>query len=282
MKLRQPEKTRKGIAFAGCSFTWGQGLYYYSNLSTIKLPINQNRYDKDLVTYAQYKFLESVRFPRIVSNYFDTFELVCINNGGANHTTMNNWGDNLNHSIEWHKVYQGAFPAYHPSEISTLVCQVTQWTRSPVIINHADKIYGPMQYMDMFNEKIFIKWLDNNNLSLDQYIDRVRVEEILKLKSFLQEIENKGIKVAIHAWPSNIVDIIKTDSWLNERFIEFLYEEKIYSNIEQLMEENNSMSISTDYDFFITPPSDHHPSLKCHRVIADNIINFLKKKEYNI
>jgi len=76
MEIKSPIQTRKGIVFAGCSMTWGQGLYYYSNLPTVKLPNNHNRYDKDLITYAQYKFLESVRFPRIVANYFDTFELV--------------------------------------------------------------------------------------------------------------------------------------------------------------------------------------------------------------
>ena len=26
----------KGIIFAGCSYTWGQGLYYYSGLETLK------------------------------------------------------------------------------------------------------------------------------------------------------------------------------------------------------------------------------------------------------
>lgn len=282
MEIKSPIQTRKGIAFAGCSMTWGQGLYYYSNLPTVKLPNNHNRYDKDLITYAQYKFLESVRFPRIVANYFDTFELVRIPNGGANHTTMDNWSNFNVDPMPWHNVFNNMTPEYSTSEISTFVCQVTQWTRSMVTIEYEGKTYGPTQYMDLFEEKIFFKWLDNNKLSLDQYIDRVRLEEVLKLKSFLQEIENKGIKVAILVWPSDVVDDIKADSWLNERFIELSYERKIYSNIQELIQENPNMSICNDYDFFITPPQDHHPSLTCHQVLADSIINFLEKKEYNI
>ena len=28
----------KGIIFGGCSFTWGQGLYFYSDLVDLKYP----------------------------------------------------------------------------------------------------------------------------------------------------------------------------------------------------------------------------------------------------
>jgi hypothetical protein len=283
MEIKSPIKTRKGLAFAGCSFTWGQGLYYYSNLPTVKLPNNQNKYDKDLITYAQYKFLESVRFPRIVANYFDTFELVRIHNGGANHTTMEEWRNfNDFNPMPWYNVFNNRAPEYSTSEISTFVCQLTQWTRSMVTIEYGGRKYGPWQYMDMFEHEIFFKWLDINKLSLDQYIDITIKKEVLKIKSFLQEIENKGIKVGILIWPADLVDAVKTDSWLNDRFIELSYERKIYSNIQQLIEENPNMYISHDYDFFIDPPKDNHPSLKCHQVIANNIINFLKRKEYII
>jgi hypothetical protein len=282
MKIKPPIKTRKGIAFAGCSFTWGQGLYYYSNLPTIKLPINQNKYERDLITYAQYKFLESVRFPRIVANYFDTFELVNIQNGGANQTTMDNWSNFNVNPIPWYNVFNNRIPEYSTSEISTFVCQLTQWTRSMVTIEYEGQTYGPWQYMDMFKHEILYKWLDINKLSLDQYIDITIKKEILKIKSFLQEIENNGIKVAIIIWPSDLVDSVKNDNWLNERLIELSYEGKIYFDIYQLIEENPNMLIINDYNFFIDPPKDEHPSLKCHQVIADNIINFFKRKEYII
>ena len=62
----------KGIIFAGCSFTWGQGLYYYSNLPTLKEP-DPFCYDGNLVEQSHIKFMESVRFPRLVANHFKTF-----------------------------------------------------------------------------------------------------------------------------------------------------------------------------------------------------------------
>ena len=47
MKIKD-DKVTKGIIFAGCSFTWGQGLYYYSNMETLKEP-PPNQYDVTLV-----------------------------------------------------------------------------------------------------------------------------------------------------------------------------------------------------------------------------------------
>ena len=65
----------RGMIFAGCSFTWGHGLYYYSNLPTIKEP-PPDAYDAKLVNYSHLKFMESVRYPRIVADHFNSFEFV--------------------------------------------------------------------------------------------------------------------------------------------------------------------------------------------------------------
>ena len=49
MKSKQNAKITKGIIFAGCSFTWGQGLYYYSNLDTLQEP-PPDQYNPDYLT----------------------------------------------------------------------------------------------------------------------------------------------------------------------------------------------------------------------------------------
>ena len=49
MEFKENAKVGKGMIFAGCSFTWGQGLYYYSNLSTLKEP-PPDCYDSKLLT----------------------------------------------------------------------------------------------------------------------------------------------------------------------------------------------------------------------------------------
>ena len=35
---------------------------------------------------------------------------------------------------------------------------------------------------------------------------------------------------------------------------------------------NPEMTIKYDFDNFVDPPKDHHPSLKCHNIIANSII----------
>jgi hypothetical protein len=103
--------TTKGIIFAGCSFTWGQGLYYYSNMSTLKEP-PPDMYDTSLVTTAHLKFMESIRFPRLVSNNFKTFEIVHPDNGGSDDKTCDYW--------KWCFGYNST-PIYHFDEFGYLI-----------------------------------------------------------------------------------------------------------------------------------------------------------------
>ena len=50
----------KGIIFAGCSFTWGQGLYYYS---TMKNVVNQgNQFTPNLLTDAHIRYKNIFRY----------------------------------------------------------------------------------------------------------------------------------------------------------------------------------------------------------------------------
>jgi hypothetical protein len=70
-----------GIIFAGDSFTWGQGLHHYSTLPNIVLP-KDNQFVKSEYTDSHLNFIKTIRFPRIVANYFETFEIVHLENGG--------------------------------------------------------------------------------------------------------------------------------------------------------------------------------------------------------
>ena len=64
-----------GIVFLGCSFTWGQGLYFYSGLDTLKLPDNEYMFNQNEVTHAHIMYKNKFRFARLVADEFKTFEL---------------------------------------------------------------------------------------------------------------------------------------------------------------------------------------------------------------
>ena len=126
------------------------------------------------------------------------------------------------------------------------------------------------------HKEVFIEWLDEHNMTIDEYFEEGKQQEIVDIKQFLQHFESQGIKTSIFTWPDDMVSSIKNDIWLKERYIDFEYEGNTYGSIESLIENNKYLEIINDYTSFIEPPKDGHPTLKCHSVIADNIIRYLK------
>jgi len=273
-------KPIKGIIFAGCSFTWGQGLYYYSDLPTIIEP-PPNKYIDSQVTSAQKEVIKIFRYPRLVANHYNTFELVYHHNGGTVSQAIKWWRACLSLGSSQDRIDGDNIPKYDPSEISHLTFQLTQWSRDPIKFTHEGREYTT-SYSNFMHDQykdIFPIWLKNNNLTLDQFVDDAIKGVLKRLKDFLQDVESVGIKTTVFTWPTEYVDYIKQDPWLAKRFMHFIHEDYHFQSIEELMRENDNLEIKYDYEHFDTPPQDHHPSLECHRVIADNLIRFLDNEK---
>jgi hypothetical protein len=61
----------------------------------------------------------------------------------------------------------------------------------------------------------------------------------------------------------------------------------MYSSMQDLMERNGhdqnsngELTIKWDVENFLETPKDHHPSLKCHQVMAENIIKRIEKDSH--
>lgn len=283
---------RKGMIFAGCSFTWGQGLYYYSNMNSMRQPEVYNTYYPELVRYTHYRFAESVRFPRLVANYFNTFELCQTWNGGATDSIIRFWNSLLEpvsedklsiingNILKSELVEYGSYLRY--DDISHLVFQYTQWERSRSPVLYYDQSLNRVEYCshhDCYStyKNEFLEYLNNNNLTMEQYDDKHIKFDIKMVKDFLQKFEDNGVKTYILVWPKNISNHILQDSWLKDRFIFLNYNNNKYNDIDTLHENHPELKISQDFENFEIPPVDNHPSLKCHRVMADNVI---RKIEY--
>lgn len=280
MKLRS-NKIIKGIAFAGCSFTWGQGLYYYSNLPSL-IEQELNTYDSTLVDYSHRSHAFSLRFPRLVANHFNTWEIVHHTNGGSLDKILNYWG-NIAFNINDHNSKIGKeteksleFHSHDPRDIGYFVLQCTPWTRTDVKI---ENVSGTIQRWIWFSQyhDHFKQFLNDRDLTMDEYFNQCREDDIRRYKLLLEKIESMGIKTLIMTWPHDLAKFIINDNWLNERMIKFNYLGNIYTNIEQMILDHNGLTIETDYSYFEIPPTDNHPSLLCHRIIADNIIKHIKE-----
>jgi len=284
MLLRNIKNKTLGMAFGGCSFTWGQNLWYYSNMDTvIEQPLN--KYFMHQVTFANRAYAELNRFPRLVAKHFDTFEVCQPFNGGSNSTVLQHWGewaikydDDLNATDIKISNPNVRGPIYHLSEIGSFVLQLTQWARTDmrVVIDGVD--YGLMQRWQLFEEKqdLFYRYLTENKIDINRFIQNSIADDIANAHKFLLNLEFNRKSVYLLTWPEDFVPLILENPWLSSKLVKLHYKDKIYYSIEKLIDENPEMMIMGDTDYFEITPQDMHPSLKCHRVIADSIIKHIE------
>lgn len=279
MKIKD-DKITKGILFAGCSFTWGQGLYYYSNMSTLKEP-PPDAYNASLVTDAHNKFRKTLYFPRLVANHFDTFEVSMIQNGGAEVT-----------SFEYIKCAFGLLGPYHHlitetytyDEIEYIVLQTSQPQRNTYYYDYKNpdgsvdkcefRIFSPETY-----EKFYRYLVEQKKYSFDEWFKAHCKNWFQKIKQELQFYESKGIKTLILNWEIDYMPFYKDDKWMKDRLITFEYNDTTYDTIRAMMDKNKYLHINSDYEHFEITPTDHHPSKECHRIMADAIIKKIEESK---
>lgn len=292
--IKRPDKHPvKGIVFAGCSFTWGQGLYYYSGLPTLREP-PPDKYDHSMLRRSHIKFMEANRYPRLVANAFKTYEFVHHQNGGSNEGAVDYWRRCFKNNNEETEHTHNNLISLTYDEVSHVVFQITQWQRDRFTFVVRDQSFTiPFHNVGWTPwNKLWLEYCSKNNIDLTEWIDNFIQHKVLgNIKEFLVEVESKGIKTALFTWPHEIVKFIKQDTWLSDRFIDFHYKGMKFDSIEHLMGENAMHSRPTvspeltvkwdDAEFEVTP-KDHHPSLKCHGVMADNIIRHLRNSYDNL
>ena len=259
-----------GIVFLGCSFTWGQGLYFYSGLDTLKLPDNEYMFNQNEVTHAHIMYKNKFRFARLVADEFKTFELCKKINGGCE-----------DHSFKFlDKLF---ITDYCYDDFDYIVLQISHIFRNNFEFEYNGKIYKTN--LDPRHERnepdnSFYKWYDSNNITEDIWKDMFIKQQVEKIHKKIEFYERRGIKSKIITWQEDVIPYIKNDLFLNEKFVTLEYNNKFYESISLLQKEYQNMTIKYDYDFFgDNPPLDHHPSKLCHEVIANSLIKSIKETE---
>lgn len=294
MISKKDYKVTKGMIFAGCSYTWGQGLYYYSNLETLRDQENPWGYSRWIANPAHHLFKESVRYPRLVANHFNSYEIVHPENGGANDVIVEYWKNCFTNRekdaeilTEAHGIVPAKVEQIEYEEVSHVVFQLTQWMRDLYEIEYeGEKINLPIQKywvnnpnLDRPYKDIFEKYIEKTGEDFSNLNESLQLKALNNIKEFLMGCEDRGIKTYILSWPHEFIKLLEKDEWIKERWITFNYEGKNYECIEYLNENNPELGIYKDYASFKVPPQDSHPSLKCHQIIAENIIKFIENKE---
>lgn len=292
MKSLPGANVTKGMIFAGCSFTWGQGLYYYTNSTTLTEP-PPDQYNSDLLNDNHLESIKHLRYPRHVANHFGTYELCQPFNGGATYSIIDWWTRCFKHKHDGTKTESNNHghnpPIYNYDDIGYVFFQFTQWARSQshAYLKNDNGELSQNVHSQTLNQGLRFKhWLDERNMTLDDYIELAKHQDVVDVKNFLLPFAERGIKVYVMSWEEDMVDPILRDSWFRDRYIKFYYKNKEYMSIGHMMNEqistmfrtNGELTIKYDYGNFEIPPQDHHPSKLCHRVIADSIIRHLEQE----
>jgi hypothetical protein len=263
----------KGLIFAGCSFTWGQGLYYYSGLETIKYPA-PDAYDAKLVTDAHKRHMSTLRYPRLVANHFNTWEVTSKQNGGSEETSINY----INSSFGLLKGYEHLIDEkFDFSEVEYVIIQTSQPNRNSFNYRFKGKdckflIFDPGSKSD------FYEWLiEEKNITIEQWRKEHIEDYFNRVKNLMLFLEEKGVKTRILCWEDDYLDLISNDIFMYNRYISFEYRGGSFPSIRELMNKHSHLTINSDYDNFENPPKDHHPSKECHEIIAKSVIGSIEK-----
>lgn len=271
----------KGIVFGGCSFTWGQGLYYYSDLNRLVYPANEFTYDAKNVTYSHIKYKDTLRYSRLVANHFKTFDCFKIKNGGSEDETFDFLDCLFGNSPIGSKLHLTDERLFY-DDVDYIVIQTSQLWRNRFFYdenNPEDWInISPLNPDVAERYPHFAEWSLSNTQTIDEMEDKMVIQQFERLKRELKFYEDKGIKTKILCWENDLLNLILNDEFMTNRFIPIEYKNKEYNTINELQMTHKHMKIKYDFDNFgNNPPDDHHPSKECHEVIANSIIKNIEK-----
>jgi hypothetical protein len=276
----------RGIIFAGCSFTWGEGLELYSQYPSIRYDFykqeHKGYYFPEAVMYQKpghIKFIEANRFSRKVAQHFNTFDLVYPKNGGSLATMR--------------KFIQTSLLEYG-SDIEYIILQFTEILRDVYIHDNCTNGCCSISVREILNERISYEC---GEITLDEYkkyksyelyneyfgtktpleIDtEYSTNELLKTLRYLHSIKSDSLKVKfLGTWTNDIgkyENIKAIDSELyqfyKQNLIPIETKKRIHETIFTAYNSEPEYRIATDLPW----SNNDHPSLEFHNVLTKSII----------
>ena len=281
----------KKIATIGCSFTWGQGLWYYHDTNEYVPTTYEYLHNVKKIPQSSLDFKDKNNWPGLVSSHFNTSYMMKSWNGGTDHESIQFINTDVfdkNEDIEW------------------LIFQTTQLYRSPFEFEVDGKKYIVKSEPDKENlaeinlladghydglhvpQKDFGKffdWAHQNKINPAKFCEMNLLTVMDNIENVLKKCEERGIKTAILCWTEEYLTEIIRRKFLTDRFIRLNYNGYEYSHIDDLQQKNPQLFIAKDTSKLhksgdgFPSTDDWHPSLDCHKIIADNVINFIKEYE---
>ena len=225
----------KGIFGIGCSYMWGEGLYYYSNLPDLPEKGLNHFFDEENILDTHNAFKNKHRFIQLVSDHYDMWNWTFGNGFGMN------GGSNIRSFNALTKMFEKDYKL-KPEHFSLFIYQFTSPTRD-LIDTHgpADGPYHPIekQIQSVYNN--MKKFRDSN----------IKIVTISWYKEISKHPLYKKLFADTHC-------DIEVDGDVRESFDYFV--------------EDNKYKCTLRTDFY--PPhliNDFHFNPKGHRCVADQL-----------
>lgn len=270
----------KGLLFGGCSFTWGQGLYFYSELNRLVYPKTEYGYSAKDITDAQIKFKDTIRFPRLVADHFKTFEVFKNVNGGSEDESFDFFDYIFSDQSKNRQHSHFGYDRYQYDDFEFIILQLSQLYRNKFYfeLDGVTEFSNFTPKSDYADTTKLLKWMDVNNFNEDEWGSQLSEQQLKRLIERLLFYEEKGIKTLILPWEDQMLHLLKSNEFLNKRLIPINYNNNKFDTIDELQKKHKNMVIKYDYEFFgEKTPEDHHPSKLCHKVLSESIINHIEK-----
>lgn len=234
----------KGVLGLGCSYTWGEGLYYYSDLEN--LPFEEyHSFDPKKVTSSMIFYKDKYKFTELVSNYLNTWSWTNRGNGGSIKSIV----DVYARQQFFHE------DAFNISDFKLMIFQFTEAWRD----NHI---------------------LDNSGFA---DINKIILDQIEMVDNLCLDFEKEGVKVVTFSWFDEFPEHPLYQEKFKNRHIDITVDGITKPSYDFFLRHDEfNMTIKSDFEKKGYQKNDLHFNKRAHRIIADLIIDKLKKDNFTL
>jgi hypothetical protein len=263
----------KGVVWTrGCSFSFGEGLQYFSNLPSATIPTT-HEFDYFELRHSQYRFIQNNRYSKLLADMVGTIDVNSSSNGGSNngiYNTLLELYNTKNVAKEDRLAYLDE--RFVPlCDVDIIVIQFTNIYRDTLIIN--GKVYPQINIVTSIDE--YVEKFLKGNLTFDEYTKLICEQTITKFKELSKKIEAKqpNIKIRVFSWENELDEYLRNDEYFKDKTIIFNYKDKEYKTLRDIIYSNSKLTI--EETFYPKCKNDQHMNLEGHRLIAESIYKTL-------
>lgn len=257
----------------GCSFTFGEGLQFFSNLNSVNIP-KYHMFDYEELTHSQFRYIQNNRYSKLLADLLGTIDSNSSNNGGSNEGIYRDLSLlNINDTNIKVKDKTGYKRENYLTlvDIDYIVIQFTNIYRDDLLID--GKVYPQINIVTSIDE--YVERFLKGNLTFDEYTKLICEQTITKFKELFKIIEAKkpNIKIRVFSWEPELDGYLRNDEYFKDKTITFTYKNREFKTLRDIIYSKSKLTI--EETFFPNCVNDQHMNLEGHKLIAESIYKTL-------